>query len=142
MEPLSDKSYKALRLLKEAGDSVPETQLPFSFSRVELLVRDGLVDERTLLPPDKERAYSRGLSCYAISAAGEDALTMYEQLREKKSERKAQEEDDRFQSAINRKKERHHDFLVAIVGAITGSLCTLLAEHFDSILSFVKSLIK
>ena len=66
--------------------------------------------------------FSLSASAYKITPRGEDALADFE-----------------FAVYLH-KHGRRHDYAVAIVGAVTGSLLTLLVEHYDLVFEVIRSL--
>lgn len=78
---------------------------------------------------------------FRLTAAGEMALAEFERQREQDAQNRAEQEKAISQASKEKRKDRRHDYLVAIISSIVGSLLTLFLEHFDDIVALVVQLI-
>lgn len=80
-------------------------------------------------------------SSFRLTAAGEMALVEFEHQREQDAQNRAKQEKAISQACVEKRKDRRHDYLVATFSAVLGVLFTLLVEHFDEIVAFLKQLV-
>lgn len=59
-----------------------------------------------------------------------------QQRSDEAARQKAQHDDTQRQAALDRKKDRLHDYMVAIFSAVIGIAVTLIVEHFTDIIAF------
>ncbi len=80
---MTDISRASLKMLKKIRrlEYIPEDQIPLNFdlSRLQYLVKIGLVEVITLVPPGKE-GYEIGLTAYTLSPQGEDSIYKYRKV--------------------------------------------------------------
>jgi len=77
---------------------------------------------------------------WAITDDGRDAIRLFEQRREEAAKQEAKENEDRAQRATDRKEQRRHEWRIAIFSACAASIITLLLEHYEIILVFLREL--
>ena len=59
-----------------------------------------------------------------------------------KAENAARQKEEQARAAEQRRKDARHDYCVAILSGLIGSVATLVAEHFSAICRFIKQLLK
>ena len=75
-------------------------------------------------------------------AALESEKRARNQLRQQKAENAARQKEEQARAAEQRRKDARHDYCVAILSGLIGSVATLVAEHFSAICRFIKQLLK
>lgn len=80
-----------------------------------------------------------------MTHAGIDYLILLGRLEENarrdQAEREAKEDKQRVEHAVEVRKQRNHDYLVAAFGAVLGMITTLFVEHFYEIIHFIKAIL-
>lgn len=125
---MTDQEYQWLSALwNENADSVP----PQAFERLE---RRGWIE-----------TFIDGTFC-ELTQRRLDALESEErarnQINQQKAENTARQKEDQARAAEQRRKDARHDYSVAILSGLIGSVATLVAEHFSAICRFIKQLLK
>lgn len=73
--------------------------------------------------------------------SGNSALSAFRDIRNEHAKRDAEKEEDIARAAEEKRKDRKHDYLVAIFGFFLWVLSTLIAEHFNEIVAVIKYLV-
>lgn len=136
---LSGSLYDALRLFpadsfKTAGEVGADP------AAAEYLYRNGFLDCRYggIDPIIARGLIARPEPSYRLNFLGSNALKEFEQERIKCAEHEAEKNADKAQAVKDKRQDRKHDYLVALFGAIVGSLFTLLFEHIGEVVAFIK----
>lgn len=141
---MTDHEYAFLcRVCSEESMSLVSL-FPFEAAMVDTFASSGLVD--VTIGGD---VLATPLAFTALNSE-KDRRDRIEQLRKDAADQQAAEEEHRrsqeSQRAVELKQSRKHDYLVAIFGAIAGSLATLLVEHanefFEILLDYIKPLLQ
>lgn len=77
---------------------------------------------------------------YVLTATGIEALSAYEQMRKDYAEEQARHEQERLERSLETKQQWRHEWRILIVGAVVGSVLTLIVEHFADICVFISGL--
>ena len=149
MLKLSSKAFELLRRFQlssghtltvtELRTLMPEDELDY---RLRELADHSLIEVSELSDPSVESGiFFSGSPCaYRLTVAGWDyLLSRYQEDQEKAYQERIKKQDE-AKSKKDKVKDRVHDYLVAIVGAIVGSSVTLLVEHFDQVAAWLNSL--
>ena len=80
-----------------------------------------------------------------VETDAEDVVLAFDESqneqRRQASENAAKEKQQHAERMKEKKQDRRHDYLIAAFSAIVGSLLTLLVEHFDKLVMFLKKLV-
>lgn len=128
---ISPQSYHALQFFS-VDKALPDDELPDclvrDFTRIKLLLEQGLIFSTTLCPPNKEEAYPRGLAGYYLSAKGVDAISEFERISNEQAERKKQQ---RFSNKLA---------VLGIFVPLITFILGLVVEHYSSVVGWFVSL--
>lgn len=125
---MTDREYQWLSALRnEDADGIPSRAL-------ERLENHGWI-----------KTFISGEFC-EITQRGLDALDLEErtrnQISQQKAENAARQQEEQARSAKQRREDSRHDYCVAILSGVTGSIATLIIEHFSTIIDFIEQLFK
>lgn len=76
---------------------------------------------------------SKAISSFWITTKGYDAISAYEKRQQEKEDQQQAQRQADFQAAQDRRKQRHHDYLVGAFGALIGAIVTFLLQHVQDI---------
>lgn len=134
---LSQKNYEALLFIR---DGAPILSSAFTtlvgFERSCELERQRFITE--LLGPSPSGKST--IYYYRITPKGEDALAEYENSANDKARKKAHEEENRSQALQDKRKDRQHDYLIAIFSFVLGIFSAIISQHFGEIIAFIGQL--
>ena len=124
---LSDETARLLEFISSFVDGAPQNQFPTwaAWRDIDDLERRGLISFSTLVPPNKEPEYPRGLYVAHITTAGRDALAEKQRADNEMRNQAAQYEEEKHAHS----RERKLDFLRDLIVLLIGSAITLLVEH-------------
>ena len=123
---LNDLDYEELSKFKNGPCEVPDIRSP----RLQRLIDSGYLEASACMQlPDGDYVSTH----YRLTLAGEDALAEYERRQNEMSEQRAQKCADKIS-------DRRFQLLNSFLSAVTGSLLTLLVEHWESVIKFIRDL--
>ncbi len=124
---LNETQYK--ELLQFRNGDIPLEDIDQAL--VEFFIEQGYISKFQFVLPNGE--ISETVMC-AIANLGKDALYEFEAYAEKEHNNRAREEADKKEQnakdAIDRRKQFHHDIIVATVGSAIGGLIVLSVQKF------------
>lgn len=115
--------------------------------RVGELINAGLIEPCRWEPRRTVNGvfFSGAATAFRLTVKGSDYLSALDQQRKNRAKKNKQQKEDharaKKQHAEDLRYDRHTAIIAAIVGAVTGSVLTLLIEHFDQLIVWVQSLL-
>lgn len=103
------------------------SRLENSFEEAAKHLTDNTDEHRRSYPASEIFAKSSGKS-------------LTDEFRDYIADQKTKQADAERQAMIDRRKDRHHDYWVAIFSTFVGAVVTLLVEHFREVVEFVRKL--
>lgn len=109
--------------------------------RLQQLIEDGFIVEASYAISGSEEAVRMEAVAYKLSVKGEDRVTAHalrqDKKRKQRAKEKAQAAAKKRKSKANRVKEFRNQLLIAVIS----SLITLVIEHFDEFIDFIKKIL-
>ena len=69
---------------------------------------------------------------------GKDFVESQEELHQRQKAEAEQHASDEAKSISDRKKQFRHDWRVSVISAMVGAILTLIVEHFQAVLAFLR----
>lgn len=135
---MTDFEFKILEILYTDPDNIMERHiLANSFGKL-CTEADEIIGE---MIEDRYLNQSHGSRNVKIIKKGKQAYRSEKEKREKEAKENAAKDAEKQANALetdkNLKKQFRHDFIIAVVSSVSGSLLTLLIEHFPKIIKAV-----